>query len=91
VAALAGLLILASPVFGVLTFIAAVALGGVAFESDGPRSSAQYLAWLILVAWAALSYVASRHVGFGRPAAAVAACLAAAWAIGSLALIAAFT
>jgi hypothetical protein len=91
VAALAGLLILASPVFGVLTFIAAVGLGGIAFESDAPRSSAQYLAWLILAAWAVLSYVASRHIGLRRPAAAVAALLAAAWAIGSPALIAAFT
>jgi hypothetical protein len=81
------MLFLAGPVIGVLTFVAAVLLGGVSFESDAPRSSAQYLALLILVGWAVLSYYAARYAGLRRQAACIAAMLAVGWSLGSWLLV----
>lgn len=81
------MLFLAGPVIGVLTFVAAVLLGGVSFESDASRSPAQYLALLILVGWAVFSYYAARYAGLQRRAAGITAIVAAGWSLGSWLLV----
>jgi hypothetical protein len=82
------LLAVVGPVVGVLTLLAALALGGQSFESQDPASAARFVALLIPLGWGGVAYVAARRREMSPAIAAGAAALAVVWAIGSVLLVA---
>jgi hypothetical protein len=63
------LLLILSPVVGVMTLLVALLLSGQSLESDSSGSALAYFALGIPAAWGALGYRLTRRAGNGRGAA----------------------
>lgn len=76
------------PVVGALTLLVALTVDGQSFETQDPASAARFVALLVPLGWAGVTYAVGRRFGMSPGGAATAAVLAVVWAIGSVLLVA---